>query len=334
MRRPILLALLICSLVMAGMPMLEHAACASGKASGSSEAIMARKKEGGGFFRALARLFGGRKKSAAKSSNPRAAETMQEDAAQPVPSSPVIEKIKRQDVARFESVKTTRVTDARTPPPSLASQREELTAEQHLARGKAFSDQGNNAGAIAELTSAISINPKLVEAHSLLARIYERIGLHEMATQQYFLAAPRRDEDPQLLNDLGYALYLNGNYKQAVERLKRAARVAPDNRLIRNNLALALFRLGKYDDAQKNFIVANGELDGHLNMATLFRRAGNDNQAIKQLVIARRIAPTSPILNELADLYEMAGRRAEAQEARRAALISDPQSAHAAIDSK
>jgi Flp pilus assembly protein TadD len=150
-----------------------------------------------------------------------------------------------------------------------------------------------------------------------------------MATQHYFRASSAKQEDPQLLNDLGYALYLNGNYKQAVERLKRAARVAPQNRLIRNNLALALFRLGKYDEAQKNFITANGEFDGHSNMATMFQRAGMNDRAIRQLETARRIEPTPSILDQLANLYEMAGRREEAQEARRAALIGDPQSAHA-----
>ena len=67
-------------------------------------------------------------------------------------------------------------------------------------------------------------------------------------------------EDAQVLNNLGFTLYQNGNYRAAVDRLKRAAKLAPRDERILNNLGLALCRLGKFDEAYKSFARANGEM--------------------------------------------------------------------------
>ena len=44
---------------------------------------------------------------------------------------------------------------------------------------------------------------------------------------------------PKRFNNLGFALYQNGNYRAAVDRLKRAAKIAPNDERVLNNLGLA-----------------------------------------------------------------------------------------------
>jgi Flp pilus assembly protein TadD len=125
--------------------------------------------------------------------------------------------------------------------------------------------------------------------------------------------------DAQALNNLGYSLYLSGNYRAAVERLKRAARLAPADGRILNNLALAQCRLGKYDDAYKNFARAGGEYSGRVNVAAMLVRVGREDKAIEHLEAARRLQPGSAgVLQQLADLYERNGKQDKADEARHA----------------
>ena len=119
------------------------------------------------------------------------------------------------------------------------------------------------------------------------------------------------------LNNLGFSLYQAGNYRAAVDRLKRAAKLAPTDERILNNLGLALCRLGKFDDAFRAFSRASGPLNGNLNMASMLERFAREDDAIRYYEAARQIAPTNTIaLRRLADLYERVGKANEAQDAR------------------
>jgi tetratricopeptide (TPR) repeat protein len=128
------------------------------------------------------------------------------------------------------------------------------------------------------------------------------------------------EEDADTLNNLGFSLYQNGNYRAAVDRLKRAAKLAPNDERILNNLGLAFCRLGKIDEAYKAFARASGPLTGNLNTAKMLERFGREDDAIRYYEAAREVDPCNTIaLRRLADLYQRAGRAAEF-EATRAAL--------------
>ncbi|HKG14891.1 MAG TPA: tetratricopeptide repeat protein, partial [Pyrinomonadaceae bacterium] len=201
-------------------------------------------------------------------------------------------------------------------------------ARDYLERGRALLEEGRLNDAIDQLSRAASLDPKLSQAHSLLAVAYDRKGLHGRAEDSYKRAVNVNDDDPQSLNNLGYSLYLNGNYRAAVDKLKRAARLAPADSRILNNLALAQVRLGKYDDAYRNFARAGGEFNGHSNLAALLVRMGREDRAVEHLEAARRLQPGSQnVLRQLADLYERAGRKDKADDARVALETADAQQA-------
>jgi Tfp pilus assembly protein PilF len=222
-------------------------------------------------------------------------------------------RLSEKDVKHFESANVERVYDARNPAPNISD--EGGTAREHMERGRTFLDNGQLTEAVAELSRAVALDPKLKRAHNLLAQAYDRKGLHENARKSFERALDDAPDDPQTLNDLGYTLYLNGNYRAAVERLKRAAKLAPADERILNNLALAQCRLGKFHDAYKNFARASGEFNGHVNTATLAERMGYDNEAIEQYEAARKLQPDSTVvLSRLADLYHRAGQSEKAEE--------------------
>ena len=232
-------------------------------------------------------------------------------------------RMTEKDAERFESVGVTRVEDATTAKPA-APPAASGTARDHLDRGREALEQNRLNDAIAELSRAASLDPRLTQAHSLLAVAYERKGLPDRARDSYKRALDADDDDPQALNNLGYSLYLGGNFRSAVDKLKRAARLAPGDARIHNNLALAQARLGKYDDAYKNFARAGGDYNGRLNVAALLERVGRSDEAIRHYEAAQKIQPSSTtVLHRLAELYERKGDRQKAETARQALQAED-----------
>lgn len=232
-------------------------------------------------------------------------------------------RMTEKDAERFESVGVTRVEDATTGK-KAADSNTPGTARDHLERGREALEQDRLNDAIAELSRAASLDSRLTQAHSLLAVAYERKGLPDRAKDSYKRALAEDDNDPQALNNLGYSLYLGGNYRSAVDKLKRAARLAPTDARILNNLALAQTRLGKYDDAYKNFARAGGDYNGRLNVAALLERAGRADEAIKHYEAAQKLQPSSTtVLHRLAELYERKGDTQKAETARQALQTED-----------
>src|ERR1044072_4436164 len=282
---------------------------ASAGAEAGSDAAAPKKKGGGLFgkilkepFKAVVKLFG------------KGADNCK------------LARMTEKDAERFESVGVVRVEDRDNKRPDMKD--EGGSPRDYLERGRAMLEDGRLNEAIAELSRAVSLDPKLSQAHSLLAVAYDRKGLHDRADDSYRRSIAVNDRDPQALNNLGYSLYLNGNYRAAADKLKRAARLAPADTRILNNLALAQVRLGKDDDAYKNFARAGGEFNGHSNLAALLVRMGREDRAVEHLEAARRIQPDSQnVLRQLAEIYERSGRREKADDARQALQTADARQA-------
>ncbi|HEU4711996.1 MAG TPA: tetratricopeptide repeat protein [Pyrinomonadaceae bacterium] len=229
-----------------------------------------------------------------------------------------IERMTEKDAERFESVAVTRVEDARTEKRVSSAS----TAREHLDAGREFLMNGAYGEAISELSTAISLDPKLTEAHNLLGVAYDKRGFGERAKDS-FERAVKLQEDAETLNNLGFSLYQSGNYRAAVDRLKRAAKLAPTDERILNNLGLAYCRLGKIDEAYKAFARATGPLTGNLNTAKMLERFGREDDAIRYYEAARDIEPHNSIaLRRLADLYHRVGRAAESEAARAALIVA------------
>ncbi len=224
------------------------------------------------------------------------------------------QRMSEKDAERFKSVAVARVEDSRNPASTKPDG--QASAKDHLASGRAHLVGGRLNEAIFELSTAVSLDPKLSAAHNLLGVAYDQKGLGDRAKDAYEHAVKSEPEDAQTLNNLGFSLYQNGNYRAAVDRLKRAVKLAPTDERILNNLGLALCRLGKFEDAYKHFARAAGPLTGNLNTARMLERFGRDDDAIKYYESARRLDPGCALaLRRLADLYKRTGKPEQSQAA-------------------
>lgn len=242
------------------------------------------------------------------------------------------QRMTEKDAEEFESVGVSRIADNRYPDAKKVST--SGSAKERLAAGRSFLLDGRINEAIAELSAAVSLDPNLGEAHSLLGVAFAQKGMPERAKNSYERAVKAEPGDAQTLNNLGFSLYQNGNYRASIDRLRRAAKLAPRDERILNNLGLALCRMGKFEEAYKNFARAGGELTGNLNIAKMLERFGREEEAIKYYEGARRIDPNSSFaVRRLADLYLRIGKNEESQAARNA-LASLPAEASIAMSGK
>jgi Tfp pilus assembly protein PilF len=231
-----------------------------------------------------------------------------------------LHRLSEKDVEKFESAGVTRVDDARNQ--SEKKTTPASSAREHLEAGREFLLAGNYNDAISALSLAVSLDPKLTEAHNLLGVAYDKKGFADRAKDS-FERAVKLEEDAETLNNLGFSLYQNGNYRAAVDRLKRAAKLAPTDERILNNLGLAYCRLGKVDEAYKAFTRATGQLNGNLNMAKMMERFAREEDAIRYYEAARQIDSNNTIaLRRLTDLYQRVGRSADAENARTALAMA------------
>jgi Tfp pilus assembly protein PilF len=236
-----------------------------------------------------------------------------------------IERMTEKDADRFASVGVTKIEDARNQ--NDRKVRADGSAREHMESGREFLLEGKYNEAISELSMAVSLDPKLTEAHNLLGVAYDRKGFGDRAKDS-FERAVKLEEDAETLNNLGFSLYQNGNYRAAIDRLKRAAKLAPNDERILNNLGLAYCRLGKVDEAYKAFARATGPLNGNLNTAKMMERFGREDEAIRYYEAARQIDPMNTIaLRRLSDLYQRTGRASEADSTRAALALAQNQSA-------
>ena len=229
-----------------------------------------------------------------------------------------IERMTEKDAERFASVGVERVEDARTVKhvTSASSAREHLEAGRELLLKSAYNE------AIAELSMAVSLDPKLTEAHNLLGVAFDKKGFGERAKES-FERAVKLEEDAETLNNLGFSFYQSGNYRAAVDRLKRAAKLAPTDERILNNLGLAYCRLGKIDEAYKAFARAGGQVTGNINTAKMLERFGREDDAVRYYESARNLDPNNTFaLRRLADLYNRVGRTADSESARVALALA------------
>src|SRR5947209_1554532 len=110
-----------------------------------------------------------------------------------------LQRMTEKDADKFESVGVTRVEDSRY---TEAKQGIEGSAKEHLAAGRAFLKDGQLNEAIGELSTAASMDPKLAEAHNLLAVAFDQKGLHDRARESFAKAVRAEPEDAQILNNL------------------------------------------------------------------------------------------------------------------------------------
>jgi tetratricopeptide (TPR) repeat protein len=189
------------------------------------------------------------------------------------------------------------------------------SAEGHLLLGIAYRTSGSSdlmGEAVAELRQALALNPGFVPARFYLAHIYLDLGRVERAREELQAALAQAPGNPQFMALLGEAERQLKNPARSIELNTQALKVDESFAESRYYLGLALFDLGRRDEAIKELerVVQAGPnaVDAYLSLGTLYVEAGRYDDALKVLRQGTKIDPARPEVRiQMARAYRSKG---------------------------
>lgn len=95
-------------------------------------------------------------------------------------------------------------------------------ATEAQARGRFFLQSGDPVKALAQFRQALAADPGSIEALNGMAVSYDRLGRYDVARSFYEAALGLAPEEPMLLNNYGYSLFLQGDLEGAARYLGMA----------------------------------------------------------------------------------------------------------------
>jgi len=124
-------------------------------------------------------------------------------------------------------------------------------AEAYFERGKVYIQKGEYEEAKKDLEETIRLNPKIKEAYSLLAQIYLKEGNDEKA-MEYLNKITDKKGDERYYFSLGKILYNAGKYKEAIDYFDKTIQ---ENKYFVDAYVLkahSLANIGRYAEAIEN----------------------------------------------------------------------------------
>lgn len=166
--------------------------------------------------------------------------------------------------------------------------RPQYRIETITARATLMSSNGDTAGALALLDTALKSYPDAVELR--FARIFQLESadkVDECITDLRKLVADRPN-DPAAVNALGYTLVdRTRHHKEGLELIEQALAETPDSGAVLDSMGWALFRIGRHQDAlgyleQAKRRINDPEVDLHLGEVLLSLDRKNDARDLWQ----------------------------------------------------
>jgi serine/threonine-protein kinase len=200
--------------------------------------------------------------------------------------------------------------------------REPSSGTAYVDLGIALEGQGAYPATVAAFRESIRLGPESPEKHQRLANALMRDGHLDQAAAACRAAIKLDPNDPEYRLDLGALLCDRlRDFRGAIEQFQVAARLAPDDLRPRHNLGLALWYLGKTEEAKSSFRHAisldPGDGPAHLELGALLLEAKPDDaEAIDELRKAARLLPRE------ARAYSLLGRALAASRLYRDAIAA------------
>ena len=148
-----------------------------------------------------------------------------------------------------------------------------------------------------------------------------RRGEHDEGLEYFQLAASGGEVSAELLNDMGYVLYLKHDLKSAEAKLREALQKGPQFKHARNNLGLVLAEQGQHDEALAEFRAAGDEASAYSNLAFVQTKLGLLTEAEKNYHRALELDPQHRQAAEALVQFSQMGQKIEALAANQTAQV-------------
>ncbi|MCG9543707.1 hypothetical protein L1D37_07980 [Vibrio sp. Isolate33] len=125
-------------------------------------------------------------------------------------------------------------------------------ANQQVAQlmGQVAADIGNDEEALSHYFDSIELGNKGAQVHNLIGISYSRLEHFESATTAFNQARLQGYDEATVKNNLAVVYLAKSDYRSVVSILAPLIEQQPQNKTVNANLALALSKLGRYQDAR------------------------------------------------------------------------------------
>jgi len=220
----------------------------------------------------------------------------------------------------LEAVRESRVLNAReAPTPSILP-------ETHYAAARLFEEQGQIGRALDQYQKAVALNPKYVAAHHRIALLLSKLSRHDEAIAAFQRAVALKPSDARLRNNYGFELMFVRRWAQAEAELHTAIDLEPKFARAYVNLAMAVSKQGRFDEALAAFQHVLPEPDAYYNLGLLYRGQREYGKASTTFQHVLSLNPNfTAARKQLAELEKLVGRDALGQRAQRFAEATPTQ---------
>jgi Flp pilus assembly protein TadD len=119
------------------------------------------------------------------------------------------------------------------------------------ARGISYERAGDWARAEADFNQALALEPNQPDVLNYLAYSWLVMNKNVNKAREYLEnASAQRPDDAHIIDSVGLAFYLGGDYAAAVERFERAVDLTPDDATVNEHLGDAYWRVGRTTEAR------------------------------------------------------------------------------------
>lgn len=152
-----------------------------------------------------------------------------------------------------------------------------------VAMARLYEMRGQTEAAAKLYEQELTRDPKQGLVHHRLAVISSKNNNWAKARLHFDTALELMPGNSELLNDLGYALYLQHQLPDAEAALTAAVQANPKNLSAHNNLGIVLGVQGRFDESLVEFRRAGGDAEAYANLAYVHTQLGDVEQAMANL---------------------------------------------------
>ncbi|MBX9726731.1 MAG: tetratricopeptide repeat protein [Rickettsiales bacterium] len=137
---------------------------------------------------------------------------------------------------------------------SAIARTEPLTASDWpllYARGISYERSGDWSSAEADFNRALVLSPEQPDVLNYLAYSWLTMNKNLGQAREYLeIASSQRPDDAHIIDSVGWAYYLSGDFNAAVKNFERAIELLPDDVTVNDHLGDAYWRVGRVTEAK------------------------------------------------------------------------------------
>ncbi|OAI41730.1 hypothetical protein AYO40_02465 [Planctomycetaceae bacterium SCGC AG-212-D15] len=138
---------------------------------------------------------------------------------------------------------------------------------------------------------AIELDPKCLVAYIGLASLYQDMSEYDRASAAFDKATKLAPKNAEVWFRYGMCQARHKDWEKAVDSLRTANQIDPENKRYLNSLGFSLARSGRFDESYSCFAKEMGEGKAHYNVARMLHHVQRDTECKRHLELALKVSP-------------------------------------------